>query len=103
MLNLPAALLMSASLLSPIRNLAHVSKVIPADQRIDFTLVNTTPRFVDLKIGNQTYTVLTKRYLYIKAPAGTVVYAASRFDDFHRGDAVLTVTSALKESRFDLR
>ena len=102
-MTLPTALLLSASLLSPFKTLVHPGNTPSSDQRVRFTLLNTGHTFADLRIGNQTYTVLANQDLVIKAPLGTVVYAASRFDNYHRGDAVLTVSASLQESRVDLR
>ncbi len=102
-LNVSAALLLSASVLSPFKNVVHLDKATPSDQRVEFTLNNIGHCFADLKIDGKTYTVLADHTLLIKAPAGTVIYAANRFDDFRRGDAVLTVNASLKESRLDLR
>ena len=72
------------------------------DTRVSVTLVNKSSVFRDVKIGGHSYTVLPNELLAVKAPAGTVVYAASSFGDYHRGDIMVELTSSLDHSRVAL-
>jgi hypothetical protein len=49
------------------------------DARVFVTLVNKAVTFRDVKIDGHSYTLLPNDLLTVKAPAGTVVYAASAF------------------------
>lgn len=73
------------------------------DGRVFVTLVNTGVTFLDLKIGDQTYTVQPHNLLTVKGPAGTVVYAASSFGRIHRGDVLVALTPGLDQSRITIR
>ena len=101
MLILSAALVLSSSLLSPFKNVAHPHR--PIDQRVEFTLHNESKSFENVNIDGHSYTVTANQILTIKAPIGTVIYADSRFSTFHRGDALFTVNPSLQSSRIDLR
>jgi hypothetical protein len=72
------------------------------DARVFVTLVNKGVTFRDVKIDGHTYTLLPHELLTVKGPAGTVVYAASSFGRYHRGDAVVALTPSLDHSRISL-
>ena len=93
-----AVIAMSASaLINPFTNLVHLHpRPAQTDNRINVTLINSGLGFQDVKVGDRVYTVLASHTLGIKAPAGTVVYAASASSGHHRGDPLLTVTPELK-------
>ena len=93
-----AVLAMSASaLINPFTNLVHLHpRPAQTDNRVQVTLINNSFGFRDVKVGDQVYTVLATHTLSIKAPAGTVVYAASTSLGHHRGDPLLTVTPEMK-------
>jgi hypothetical protein len=69
------------------------------DARVYVTLVNQSTLFRDVKIDGHNYTVMPHELLAIKAPAGTVVYAASSFGRIHRGDTLVALTPSLDHSR----
>ena len=94
-----AVLAMSASaLINPFTNLVHLHpRPAQTDNRINVTLINNGVGFQDVKVGDHVYTVLASHTLGIKAPIGTVVYAASASREHHRGDAILMVTPELKD------
>jgi hypothetical protein len=94
-----AVLAMSASaLINPFTNLVHLHpRPAQTDNRVNVTLINNGYTFQDVKIGDNVYTVMASHTLSIKAPAGTVVYAASATSGHHRGDPLLTVTPELKD------
>ena len=72
------------------------------DARVFVTLVNKDPVFRDVKIGGHIYTVMPNELLTVKGPAGTMVYAASRYGKIQRGDALLELTPAMDHSRISL-
>ena len=92
-----AVLAMSASaLVNPFTNLVHLHpRPAQTDNRVNVTLMNSGFTFRDVKVGDRTYTVLSSHTLSIKAPVGTVVYAASASGGHHRGDILLKVTPEL--------
>lgn len=69
------------------------------DARVFVTLVNKSTVFRDVQIDGHSYTMLPHDLLTVKAPVGTVVYAASAFGKFHRGDALVALTPAMDHSR----
>jgi hypothetical protein len=73
------------------------------DSRVFVTLENKGFTFRDLKIGDHNYTLQPKCLLTVKAPVGTIVYSASSFGRYHRGDAIVELTSAVDHSRIDVR
>jgi hypothetical protein len=99
-----AVLAMSASaVINPFSNLVHMHpRPAQPDTRIRVTLYNNTLGFRDVKIDGHTYTVLEHHSLDIKAPVGTVVYAASRTSTHRRGDAILEVKPELDHQRVNL-
>ncbi len=88
-----AVLAMSASAaMSPLSNLVHLHpRATEADGRVTVTLYNNALSFRDVTVAGQTYTVEPQHTLWIKAPVGTVVYAASRSPAHRRGDTMLEV------------
>ena len=92
-----AVLAMSASsALSPLSSLVHLHpRTRAADDRVSVTLINTNPSFRDLQVDGHTYTVEPLHTLTIKAPAGTLVYAASKSARHRRGDTLLQLTPTL--------
>ena len=69
------------------------------DARVFVTLVNKSVTFRDVKIDGHSYTLLPHELLTVKGPAGTVVYAASAFGKYHRGDALVALTPSMDHSR----
>jgi hypothetical protein len=90
-------LAMSASaVVNPFTNLVHLHpKAVQPDTRVSVVLMNKSMFFQDVKIGDKVYTVQASHTLSVKAPVGTVVYAASASPTHHRGDAIVEVTPAL--------
>lgn len=72
------------------------------DARVFVTLVNKGVTFRDVKIDGHTYTLQPHELLTVKGPAGTVVYAASDFGRYHRGDTLVALTPSLDHSRISL-
>ena len=72
------------------------------DARVFVTLVNKGVTFRDVKIDGHTYTLQPHELLTVKGPAGTVVYAASSFGRYHRGDTLVALTPSLDHSRISL-
>jgi hypothetical protein len=72
------------------------------DARVFVTLVNKGVVFRDVKIDGHTYTLQPHELLTVKGPVGTVVYAASSFGKYHRGDTVVALTPSLDHSRVSL-
>lgn len=77
-------------------------KVHTPDTRISLTLVNKADQFRDVTIQGHTYTMGAHELLRIKAPAGTVVYAASTALKFHRGDVVVSLQPSLNDTTISL-
>ena len=48
------------------------------------------------------YTLRPHELLTVKGPAGTVVYAASAFGRYQRGDTLVALTPSLDHSRISL-
>lgn len=96
-----AVLALSASAaVSPLSSLVHLHpRTRPADTRVSLTLINSNPSFRDVQVDGHTYTVEPQHTLMIKAPAGTLVYAASRSLLHRRGDTLLEVTPTLNGQR----
>lgn len=72
------------------------------DARVFVTLVNKSPVFRDVRIDGHIYTVMPNNLLTVKGPAGTMVYAASRYGNIRRGDTLLELTPAMDHSRISL-
>ena len=72
------------------------------DARVFVTLVNKSPLFRDVTIDGHKYTVMPNDLLTVKAPAGTVVYAASRYGKTHTGDPLLELVPSMDHSRVSL-
>jgi hypothetical protein len=69
------------------------------DARVYVTLENKSSWFRDVTIDGHKYTVLPGELLAVKAPAGTVVYAASAFGKYRSGDAFLELNKSLDHLR----
>ena len=72
------------------------------DARVFVTLVNKCVTFRDVKIDGHTYTLRPHELLTVKGPVGTVVYAASAFGRYRRGDTLVALTPSLDHSRISL-
>ena len=96
-----AVLALSASAaVSPFSNLIHLHPhAASADTRVMVTLVNGSNGFRDVKVAGQVYTVLSHRTITIKAPVGTVVYAASRTPSYKCGDVMMEVNPKLDNQK----
>lgn len=77
----------------------HDLRAQKKDTRVFVTLVNKSPVFRDVKIDGHNYTLLPNALLTVKAPTGTVVYAASKFGKCQRGDALVSLTPSMDHSR----
>ena len=99
-----AVLALSASAaINPFSHLVHMHpRSAQPDTRISIVLANKTLRFEDVRIGGQTYTVQADRTLHVKAPAGTVVYAASRTLNHRAGDVIVEITPKLNHQTVTL-
>jgi len=99
-----AVLALSANaFINPFTNLVHMhSRSAQPDTRVNIVLANKTTRFEDVKIGGHVYTVEANHTLEIKAPAGTVVYAASRTLNHRRGDTIVEVKPELNHQTINL-
>jgi hypothetical protein len=73
------------------------------DARVFVTLVNKASTFRDLKIDGHSYTLMPNDLITVKAPAGTVVYANSKFGKYHRGDTLVALTQSLDHTRVSIR
>jgi hypothetical protein len=99
-----AILALSASTaVSPLSKMVHLH-THPArkDNRVSVTLYNNAFLFRDVKVDGRVYSVRSHGTLTIKAPAGTVVYAASRSPQFKRGDVMLEVTPKIDHTQITL-
>ena len=72
------------------------------DARVFVTLVNKSHVFRDVRIDGHIYTVMPNELLTVKGPAGTMVYAASRYRNTQRGDALVELTPSMDHSRISL-
>jgi hypothetical protein len=72
------------------------------DARVFVTLVNKSVTFRDVKIDGHTYTLQPHELLTVKGPAGTVVYAASKFGKYQRGDALVALAPSMDHSRISI-
>ncbi|MGB9418649.1 MAG: hypothetical protein WCB58_20215 [Acidobacteriaceae bacterium] len=72
------------------------------DGRVYVTLVNKSTLFRDVTIDGHKYTVLPDDLLTVKAPVGTVVYAASRYGKTHSGDPLVELVPSMDHSRISL-
>ena len=99
-----AVLAMSASAAaSPLSNLVHMHPHSKQDDgRVSVTLYNKALSFRDVTVAGQTYTVEPNHTLFIKAPIGTDVYAASRSSLHHRGDLLLEVTPSINKQTVNI-
>jgi hypothetical protein len=100
-----AVLALSASaVMNPITHLVHMHpRPAQADNRVSVVLYNNGNSFQDVKVDGHFYTVNAHHTLEVKAPAGTVVYAASRTFSHRRGDAILEVTPKVENQRIDIK
>jgi hypothetical protein len=72
------------------------------DGRVYVTLVNKSTLFRDVTIDGHKYTVMPDDLLTVKAPVGTVVYAASRYGKTHSGDPLVELVPSMDHSRISL-
>jgi hypothetical protein len=72
------------------------------DARVFVTLVNKSVTFRDVKIDGHVYTLQPHDLLTVKGPAGTVVYAASKFGKYQRGDALVALAPSMDHSRISI-
>lgn len=56
----------------------------------ELQIKNANADFRDLKVGNRVYTVFPKHTMWITAPVGTPVYAASSMFHKHANGALIT-------------
>jgi len=99
-----AVLALSASAaINPFANLVHLhTRPAQPDTRVSIVLSNQSVGFRDVKIGGHIYTVQSHHTLEVKAPVGTVVYAASPERNYHIGDAILELTPQLNNQTVTL-
>ena len=100
-----AALALSASMsLSLFPGPIHLHPRGPiTDHRVTVTLLNKATSFRDVQIDGHTYSVQPQHVLDVKAPAGTIIFAASLSPDYHRGDAMFAVTPQMNKTRVAIR
>ena len=72
------------------------------DARVYITLVNKSFEFRDVAIDGHKYTVMPNDTLSVKGPAGTVVYAASRYKKIQAGDPLVELVPSMDNSRISL-
>ena len=92
-----AVLALSASAaINPFANLVHLhTRPAQPDTRVSIVLRNNNVGFRDVKIGGHIYTVPASHTVSVKAPVGTVVYAASPERNVRIGDAIVAITPEL--------
>jgi hypothetical protein len=66
-------------------------------ERIAVHLINRGERTQTIKVDGRIYAVQPHEGLDIKAPTGTVVYAAGESIRYHDGDKLLSLTPNLKD------
>jgi hypothetical protein len=94
-----AVLALSASaVVNPFTHLVHMHPKQP-DTRVNVTLYNKNAGFCEVKIEGHIYTVNAKGAITVKAPVGTVIYAASRTFEHKRGDMLVALTPSLDNQR----
>ncbi len=91
-------------LLAAIPNLgSHVHMhPLPADGRVEITLVNHGTRFCDIKVDGRSYEVGLSHSVTIKAPAGTLVYLDSAVPFHKRGDVLVALMPELNKTTMNL-
>jgi hypothetical protein len=88
---------------NPFTKLVHLHpRPAQADNRISVMLYNNGAAFQDVQVDGHFYTVYAHHTLEVKAPAGTVVYAASRSFSHQRGDTILEVTPKVENQRINI-
>ena len=93
-----AMLALSASAAVSPLNLVHLHPhAAQTDTRVSVKLLNRCQTFRDVKVGENVYTIQPQHALTIKAPIGTMVYAASRSTFHKRGDALLTLDPQMNQ------
>ena len=80
----------------------HLHSHAVADTRIHVTFYNGATLFRDVEVNGQVYTVSSHQWLDVKAPAGTVVYAASSASGYRKGDALVSLTPQIDNTRITL-
>jgi hypothetical protein len=100
-----AVLALSASTaVSPLSKLVHLHPHgAQPDTRVSLTIRNEAPVFQDVNIDGRSYTIGSKQGITIKAPAGTVVYAASSTGLLHRGEVVAQLSAQLNQKDIVLK
>lgn len=85
---------------SPIGKLMHLHPRASQtqDSRVSILMYNKGPLFQDVKVDGHVYTVGSHGWLAIKAPAGTLVYAASTGMGHHKGDLLFAVNPEMKNA-----
>ncbi len=96
--SLVAVVVSAAAAVGPFSSIIHLHPK-QTDSRISVTLCNQGNGFRDVRVDGHTYTINQHGTLTIKAPAGTVVYAASRTPLYKRGDIMLQVTPQIDKTR----
>jgi hypothetical protein len=92
-----SAVVPSASAAPSLGSLVHLHPHT-LDSRVNVSLVNKSYTFIDVKIKGETYTVRSHETLFVKAPAGTVVYSNSFMPNHKVGDALLSITPAINNT-----
>ena len=96
-----AVLALSASAaVSPFSHMVHMHPhTAQVDERVSLTLYNKSGSFRDVQVDGKIYTVLAHNSLFIKAPAGTVVFTKTTMPFHKAGDALLEVTPKLNNQK----
>jgi len=106
MLGSSLAVLIAAGGMAPAANASPLGRLLHLhphaaeahDARITVLVYNKGQIFQDVKVDGRTYTVLPHRWLAIKAPVGTAVYADTPGIGHRKGDMLFGVTRDMKDA-----
>jgi hypothetical protein len=100
-----AVLAMSASAaLSPLSKLVHLhARSVQPDKRISLILHNDLLTFQDIAINGRNYTIYSHHQLLVKAPVGTIIFAASSTGQHKRGEQIVEITAQQNDQLIDLK
>jgi hypothetical protein len=84
----------TAAQAAPLGNLIHLHPHA-ADTRIGVVLVNDGERFQEVVIEGKTYEIQSHHTAFVKAPAGTVVYAGANVLAHKKGTMLLEVKNGM--------
>ena len=103
MFSTPLAFALAASLSMPtVVPHIHFHPQATPDTRVNVTLVNNSTSFHDVMIDGHSYEVMSHQLLYVKAPAGTLIFADSRTRLHKRGEVLTSLTPAMNRTTIEL-